>query len=172
MMHTYTLLLALLGIAVCTDLASRRIPNTLVAGGLAAALMLQLFTPTGAGLMAWLLGAFAGLCALLPFYLARGMAAGDVKLMAMVGGFVGPLVVLQIALATFLIGGFWSLIVVLRSGRLRETLHNIAWISAPALNRFGLHLAERQAAHKRSTRLPYAVAIAAGTLATFLMETG
>ena len=60
--------------------------------------------------------ALAGLLLFLPFYMLRGMAAGDVKLMAMIGAFVGW----QGSLLTLFLGCVFGAIVgvslALRSG--------------------------------------------------------
>ncbi|WP_201320231.1 prepilin peptidase, partial [Burkholderia sp. E168m30] len=67
--------------AASTDIATRRIPNRLVLLGLAGALVAQcLLQGVPAGVLGWLAGAATGFGLLLPFYLLRGMAAGDVKL--------------------------------------------------------------------------------------------
>ncbi len=60
----------------------------------------------GAGLVVWALGWLTGLLLFLPFYMLRGMAAGDVKLMAAVGAWLGSGMALRIALATFVLGAF------------------------------------------------------------------
>src|ERR1700740_3319900 len=95
------LLLCLVGLAAICDIASRRIPNLLVGGGLVAALLLHLALGGPlATLRLGLAGALAGGTIFLPFYLLRGMAAGDVKLMAMVGAFLGPAAAVLAALVT------------------------------------------------------------------------
>ncbi|MGN5478961.1 prepilin peptidase [Cupriavidus basilensis] len=45
-----------------------------------------------------MLGWLTGVSVILPFYLMRGMAAGDVKLMTAVGAWLGAGMVLKIAL--------------------------------------------------------------------------
>ncbi|MEG0884092.1 MAG: prepilin peptidase, partial [Janthinobacterium sp.] len=87
------LLCILLTGAVWHDMRSRRIPNGLVFGGALAALLLHAVLTPGAGglgLPAALGGLALGLALLLPMYMLRALGAGDVKLMAMVGAFIGP----------------------------------------------------------------------------------
>jgi prepilin peptidase CpaA len=104
------ILLWLVGQAAVTDLAVRRIPNVLVLAGLGLALAWQLWTAApAAAVLGWLAGAASGLALFLPFYLVRGMAAGDVKLLAMVGAFVGPPAVLQVAVYSAMSGGLMAL---------------------------------------------------------------
>ncbi len=98
-------------IAAWTDWTSWRIPNWLVASSAAAALMLAAFAPDGIGFRECLYGAAVGFGVFLPLYLVKGMAAGDVKLMAVIGMYTGPWVAIDIALLTCLIGGAWALVV-------------------------------------------------------------
>ncbi len=90
------------------DWTSWRIPNSLLAGSAAAAVMLALFAPDTAGLWSCLLGGVTGLALLLPFYIAGGMGAGDVKLLAVIGMYAGWMNLIEIALLSALIGGGWS----------------------------------------------------------------
>ena len=85
------LLATFLGAAVLTDLQSRRVPNVLVALMLAAGIATQALTAPsiGTGLLAGFGGAGVGLFLLLPFYALGGMGAGDVKLFAATGSFLG-----------------------------------------------------------------------------------
>src|SRR5687768_11743315 len=86
--HVATLL-ALLGSAMWCDIRTRRIPNKLVLVGLATSFVAQGLRGLD-GTQAWFLGTLAGFGLLLPLYVIRAMGAGDVKLMAMVGSFLGP----------------------------------------------------------------------------------
>ncbi len=53
------------------------------------------------------MGAVTGLLIFMPLYLLKGMVAGDIKLMAVIGLYAGPHLTLDIALLTALIGGLW-----------------------------------------------------------------
>lgn len=168
---------ALLATAVLTDLRSRRIPNTLVATGLVLALGLHALALAGgrpalAGPNPWspLTGLAVGALALLPLHLLRACGAGDVKLMAMVGTFVGAPAVLAAALATLLAGGVLSLLFLLGRGVAAQTLANLQLMLLDWRQRAGsgqgLGLPAPRAA--TAARLPYALAIAAGTAAALL----
>jgi prepilin peptidase CpaA len=164
------LLCCLLAAAVWSDLRTRRIPNALVFGGAVLGLVLNtLYAPGdslyttpfgGLGLVDALYGLGAGLGLLLPMYMLRTLGAGDVKLMAMVGAFVGPHAVLGCTLTTLICGGVLALAVAAWTGRLRALLRNTYHMGLHALFR-GLGI---EAPAEASGRLPYAVAIAAGTL--------
>ncbi|MYM69271.1 prepilin peptidase [Pseudoduganella sp. FT55W] len=104
------ILICLVAQAALTDLALRKIPNVLILSGLLLALILHLLSgQPGAPLSQWLAGGCAGFFLFLPLYLLRGMAAGDVKLMAMVGAFVGPWQAVQIAALSAQLGGAMAL---------------------------------------------------------------
>jgi prepilin peptidase CpaA len=151
------LLLTFLAVAACTDLLKRRIPNVLTAPALATGLLVHTLTGGQAGMLLALTGMVAGLAALLPFYLLRGMGAGDVKLMAVVGSFLGPLGALHAAAVTLVLGA------VLGVGILVS--RNLALMRAPA-ERFAGELPEPGTARVsiRTEKFPYAVAIAGGTV--------
>ena len=134
MLLCLTMLAALLAAALWHDLRTRRIPNQLVLWGTLAGLALNSFMPSGSGLFdpsfgglglpQALAGAAAGLALLLPMYLLRALGAGDVKLMAMCGAFLGPLAVLEAVLLTLLAGGVLAIAAALLGRRLRQVLKN------------------------------------------------
>lgn len=160
-----TLLLLLVAAAAINDLASRRIPNLLLLPGLVAALVLHALSPEpGRALLACLGGAAVGLLVFLPFYLVRGMAAGDVKMMATVGAFTGPAAALHIAILAWCAGGAMALAIVLARGRLRLALRNLWAILRPAVLRLPVAPAAAATAGKSVGSMPYGVAIAAGTI--------
>ena len=174
------LLGTLLAVAVWHDVRSRRIPNLLVLPGALAGLALNGALPTGAGLFsaqfgglgatASLTGLGAGLAVLLPIYMLRAMGAGDVKLMAMVGAFLGPRALLETALWSLLAGGALALLAALFSGRLAALLANTYQMLLHALMRTlagaGGGIDAPAAA---SGKLPYAIAIACGTVLHLLL---
>ncbi len=161
-----TLMLCFVAAAAATDLAARKIPNRLVLAGLGAALALRLWPGAGLDPLDWLGGALTGFLLFLPLYLLRGMAAGDVKLMAMVGAFCGPALALRIGGASCLIGGVMGLCIVLYRGRFLLAVANIRMLlSLWMLRAAGAPLAAPRLAPGASVGgMPYGVAIALGTL--------
>jgi prepilin peptidase CpaA len=165
------LLASLLALAAWHDLRTRRIPNRLVASGAIAALLLHLLEQWqgNAGLLDAVLlsagGFLAGMLLLLPLYILRAMGAGDVKLMAMVGAFLGPTEVLGATLLTMFVGGIIAVLLALRSRQLGKVLGNvlqILWGTA-----MGNIFRPDKAGGKipaSSGQFPYAFAIGAGTL--------
>jgi prepilin peptidase CpaA len=161
------ILICLVAQAALTDLAMRKIPNVLILSGLLLALILHLLGgPPWAPLSHWLAGAVAGFFLFLPLYLLRAMAAGDVKLMAMVGGFVGPWQALQIATLSYLIGGVMAVLMLVLSGRWRDSARNLRQLCKPLLWRLlGVPLLPVPLTATASVGgIPYGVAIALGTV--------
>lgn len=85
-----TVLVPALLVAALLDWRTRRVPNRLVAPLAVVGVFVQALESGPRGLWLALGGALlAGAC-LLPFYLLRGMAAGDIKLMAAAGAWLPP----------------------------------------------------------------------------------
>ena len=177
---TSLVLAGLLVAAVATDLRSRRIPNLLVVTGLSlAAVAHGVALATGgfpmAGKAWWspLAGLITGGIALMPLYALRACGAGDVKLMAMAGAFLGAPVALRAVLFTLLAGGLLSLLFMLGRGVAAQTFANIRFLIGDwmlkARGGQGIALAPLATT---AARLPYSVAISAGTLLALLTRPG
>lgn len=174
-----TLLGALLLTAVWHDVRSHRIPNAIVFSGTALALLFQVSVvitstytwtefPLVHAFLTWLGGLSVGLCALLPLYLLRGAAAGDAKLMGMVGAFLGPTHALGAVLSTFVVGAVLAILIAVRAGVFSKMLRNIKVILFGAAAKLAAVDGPEFDAHTDATaKVPYALAIALGT-ATWL----
>lgn len=161
--------------AVRQDIRSYRIPNAFVFWGAGLGLLLNAVMPEGfgfanqipggVGVLSALSGLAIGLVALLPMYLLRAMGAGDVKLMALVGAYLGPDDVLGAILATFLAGGVMSIGYAWKIGVLHRTLQNIHFILySSAVKVAGGSFPTLEDAPETAAKFPYAVAITVGTL--------
>jgi prepilin peptidase CpaA len=174
-MSTTVAVLTLLAVACWHDLKSRRVPNVLVALGTLAGLLFHAvgapgggFAPLGAPMLAGAgfatLGWVAGLAALMPFYVLRTMGAGDVKCMAMVGAWIGAVHVLWAALWTLMAGGLLAAVWMVMTGTQRQVLSNVtSMLAGASLLRTGQTSIATTAPIKTTGRLPYVLAIAAGT---------
>jgi prepilin peptidase CpaA len=142
-------LVSLLLTAALIDAHAWRIPNALTVGGALAAVLLGFTQPDPGGWapMAAPAGWLVGLLVALPLYLARALGGGDVKLIAMVGAFVGPSHVLAAVLLIFITGGVLALVRVARQR---------AWGA--------LFMRLQSGAATSLGRMPYAWSICVGTL--------
>lgn len=161
------LLLVFVTAAAVSDLWRRKIPNRLVLAGLLAALALHGVSGAPHWPLAWAGGMATGFFLLLPLYLLRGMAAGDVKLIAMVGAFAGAWPTVQICFATFVLGGLMAVLIVSWQGNWHACWRNLRQLLWPLMARTaGLPLAPVPLARQASVgNMPYGLAIALGTLA-------
>ena len=109
-----------LALACISDLRTRRIPNVLTFSAVATALLFHLLTG-GWSAAGWsIAGCFLGALLFFPMFALRGMGAGDVKLLAAVGAWLGPSQVAIAALATSIAGGVIALAVALGHGYLKD----------------------------------------------------
>lgn len=163
-------LICLLSLALAYDIAQRRIPNWLVLAGLVAGVSCSLLASQANGIHRLvgasgpgqsLLGALIGLLIMAPLYFLRAMGAGDVKLMAAVGAFLGPLPVVGAVLLTFVAGGVLSLAAALTTRSLGRVFDNLRLIALVAVSGRATGLSLRDV--PTTGRLPYALAIAVGT---------
>lgn len=159
-------LCVLLVSASVSDIGTRRIPNSLLLAALLAACVIHLLTGSLLSVLTAYLGGFAiGMMMFLPLYIKGSMAAGDVKLMATVGALTGPSLAFQISLVTYCAGGLLALGMVLVTGRSRQAFANVGAVIRPVLMRWVGIPAVDEPLQKSVGGMPYAVAIALGTLA-------
>lgn len=161
----YGALSALLLLAAVSDLKRHRIGNRLILTGLAVAFLFHFAFPLELGWWRGLQGLLLGFAMFLPFYLLRGMAAGDVKLMAMAGAFLGPYLTFWAVVATFLVGGVWAVVLVLRRRAWPKLIGNLRTLATHG-GGDGL----LGASGGSVGRLPYAVAVAIGTIAVVILK--
>jgi prepilin peptidase CpaA len=139
-------LLTFVASAAIVDLRTRRIPNVLIVAAAIVGLLVNVLRSGSAGALESGAGALAGFAAFLPFYLAGGFGAGDVKAMSAVGTYLGAKGVLLAATWTLLVGGVGAVLVVAI----------LRWQTMRAQRPWHLGTVARH-------RFPYAVAIACGT---------
>ena len=109
-------LMAILLMAAAFDITKRRIPNALILSGVGIAVgFAGLSGITGMGRM--LIGIGVALVVLLPVYSSGLMGAGDVKLISLVGSFLGAHQLLWALLCIFIAGGFLTAFYLFRTHR-------------------------------------------------------
>jgi prepilin peptidase CpaA len=114
------------------------------------------------GFVASLEGLAVGLALFLVFYVTGGMGAGDVKLMAAVGSFVGPLDVFYAGLTTVLLGGIYAAITLVTQYGLRESVVRV-WSLLVTFTLSSEVSVSRAGPHSQY-QLRYAVVIGLGTM--------
>lgn len=164
--RTGVLILLLIIAAIC-DFRSHRVPNRLVFGGLLFGVIYNTaFPPTPHdGMLFSLAGVALALLVFLPLYLMRAMGAGDVKLMAMAGAFLGPADIFHAMLASMVTGGIFALCYVLAKGTVMRMWRNLVSLFQHSyMNTFtGGTQSMRIETSQSAGKLPYGVAIAIGT---------
>lgn len=137
--------LGLLLVVCFTDLRYRKIPNVVLVVGAVYGLMLSSLRLGHIGLSDALLGFLIGLLIFsFPYYKAW-IGAGDVKLMGVLGIYLGPSVTMTAAVYSMLAGGFLALIYSVQQAQIKKVLGNLSEL------RVG------------NQRMPYALAIFLGT---------
>ena len=159
-------IIALAILAAWSDIRTRRIPNALTFTGFVVALALRAlagFDDVTAGL----LGALLAFGVSVPLFVARGLGAGDVKLLTACGAFLGPGRLLNALLITAIVGGLMALIAIVRQGALVRTIRNCGNIVlatfSPARRADLPTLSSRGA-----ITIPYGVPIAIGAVLAWL----
>ena len=155
------------GVVACiTDVRSRKIPNILTFGAAACGLLFHLAVAGLPGLVTAAGGWATGVALFLPFFLLRGMGAGDVKLLAALGAWLGPMQTIWLALFASMAGGLMALIVALSTGYFRSMFRNIGsmllfwYVAGPR------PVPEQTLDRSASPRLAYAIPIFVGTVIT------
>ncbi|HZQ41931.1 MAG TPA: A24 family peptidase [Acidobacteriaceae bacterium] len=153
-------------LAAIADVRERRIPNKLVSSVFVCGIMLHLGFGGAAQAACSALAALIGGGAFMIFYLAGGMGAGDVKLIAALSAVAGISNVKDLLIATVLAGAACALVFAIWRGALRSTLANVI-VLLMHHGKHGFTAHPRLNVSNTSThRLPYAVptAVACGWL--------
>jgi len=159
--------LIVLAVATFTDLRSRRIPNWLVVP----------FLVIGISVSGWLHGwhglgqSFEGLGLGLLIYgflfWMGGMGAGDVKLCAAIGAWIGPDQLFIALIITGLAGGAMVLCWATFGGFLKDLFTGTSSLVFGIKERGSFRDPELVLSNPRKRKIPYAPAIAIGTLFSF-----
>lgn len=161
-------------VAAAIDLRARRIPNWLV---------LPFFT-AGVGVSAWaqgwhgvsqsMEGSALGLLLYGALFWVGGMGAGDVKLCAAIGAWIGPRQLMLAIILTALAGGMMAIAWAAAGGFFSELMQGTGYLIM-GKHRHGLSSVPEGEDSARSAprgflrrKMPYAPAIAVGTLLSFL----
>jgi prepilin peptidase CpaA len=159
--------LAVVGVATFTDLRSRRIPNWLVFPFLAAGLIFSTLHNGWHGAWMSLAGMALGLGILGLFFWMGGMGAGDVKLCAAIGAWIWPSQLVIALVVMGIAGGLMALGWAVWGGFLKDLFSGTGSLILGWRRRGGPGEPKLNLSNPLSRRLPYAPAIAIGTVLSF-----
>lgn len=163
-------LVVLLVLAAVSDLQSYRIPNALTVSGMALGLIATTLTAKvpATGFLHAAGGLLTALLCLVPLHALRVMGGGDVKLMAMVGAFVGVPDILPALLFVFIAGGVAAVVFAISRRRVRRLVGNVGDIVRSAAMGALTGTSPAPAGMVSAGRLPFAIPIGVGTVAFLL----
>ncbi len=151
---------AILVLAAIGDLRNRRISNRLVAVLATLGFVFSVTqTPGFPAIVRSFEGLSVGLVCWLPFYALGWLGAGDVKLFAAAGTWLGPARALEGALIGALAGAVLAVVWMLKSRGPRSTFETLEMaVGSPGL------LARGTGGAKNEATLPYGIALAFGAI--------
>jgi prepilin peptidase CpaA len=159
-------------IAAWIDGRDLRVPNWITFPMVLAGLMYSTWAGGVAGFGAGILGMCAGLLTLLPLYSVGGMGAGDVKLMAGIGAWMGWQVTLAAFAVSAVLGAIMAVVMVLWRGNTSHHYGNALlilseWLAIRNPSKLSEIAAERK---PRMMLLPYGIPICIGTIGYFWFQ--
>jgi len=158
-------------VAAATDIWKFKVYNVLTLPLLVSGLLYHAFR---AELADSLLGVLFGFASLIVLYIIGGMGAGDVKLMAAVGAWLGMPLTFYVFIASSLAAGVYSIGLVVWTGQVGETAVNlqILWLRLASVGRYLGSDDKVESEVRRSDRrkriIPFAAMVAIGLVATLI----
>lgn len=154
--------------AAIVDVRQHRIPNAITYPAIGLGMVIRCSLYGWRGLASAIAGAMVATGIMFLFYCVKAMGAGDVKLMAAIGSLVGLTELGTVLAATAIAGGVMATIYVCYRGRFGSTLRSVASVVL-------FHSESGLRPHPRvnlnnpaALRMPYGLAIAAGSLYALL----
>lgn len=159
------ILLSILGMAIASDLRWRKIPNWLTGSSILMGLNLHTLLNHSSGFLFSLEGAAVGFAIFLGVYLLGWMGAGDVKLFAGVGSFLGPADVAAAAILVAITGGVVAVVTLgFHQGWKNMSFRLWSLLQFAVLTQSVRRLAS---AEGKAPKVPYALAIGLGTVGSW-----
>ena len=160
----FILLNTVLIISAITDLKYQKIPNMVTLPAALTGLVYHIVVSGFEGFLFSVTGFAVGFFLLLFPYLMNGMGAGDVKLMGVVGSFIGPLHALYAFIIVAFIGGIYAVLLIIHKRSCFSGFFNdqFDFLKNAILNRKYMQVSGSKF-HDRP-KLCYGVAICSGTV--------
>jgi len=153
-------------LAAANDLWSRRIPNAITLTGVLAAPVLWGLAQGPSMALGSVIGGALALVVGMTLFAMGAVGGGDAKLLAVTGAFLGPSRLVVALILIGITGGALALVVAFARGRLITALAG-AWHLSVHLTTLGHRGTSRDVASPGALTIPYGVAIAAGSVATW-----
>jgi len=144
------------------DVRYRRIPNPIVLATLISGLATNFVLEVVSGGLNSIGGCLLAFILMFMLHVFGAMGAGDVKLFAAIGSLLGAHLVLPTFLVIVLTGGLLAVVVVVRCGVLRTTLHRVLQIFLGLLP--GWQMPKFTVPADRKLTIPYGAAITIGAI--------
>ena len=164
-------------VAATVDVWTFKVHNVVTLPLLLTGLAYHTFNDGLAGLGFSLAGASLGFAALVVFYAAGGIGAGDVKLMTGIGAWLGTATTLQVILIAGLATGLYALVLLLCAGGVRYMFTNLAIlvfrVRAMAIHFSGEERVEemvKQTDTRRQRLIPFAAMVAIGVIGVIVRQ--
>ncbi len=159
-------------VAAYIDGKQLRVPNWITFPMVATGLVFNIWMDGWTGLGAGLLGMTVGLLCLLPLYAVGGMGAGDVKLMAGIGAWLGWKTTLFAFCVSTVVGAVMAIVMVLYSKRFKQHYANFLMIFMEWTQIRDPKELSRIAAERKPTMLllPYGIPICVGSIGYFFYQ--
>ncbi len=159
-------LIAVVTVAAYLDLRTGKVPNAVTVPVITVGIVLMTVSQGLHGLLLSIGGIGLALAVWVVTALLGGsLGGGDIKLLAAVGALTGPVFLVRVFVAAVFVGGLWALATAIRHGMLLASLRHIwAGICCAAAARVPSQLTNESG----GLRIPYAPAIAIGTMTAWL----
>jgi prepilin peptidase CpaA len=152
------------------DVKSRRIPNFVTMPAFLFGLALHLALGGWRQLLSSLAAGLICATVFLVFYIAGGMGAGDVKLILAVGCIAGLSHVAYLLVLTALSGGVMAIVWAMARGQLQQTIMNVGELASHHRHAGLQPHPDLNLKNAATLRLPYALAIAGGSILTLYFQ--
>ncbi len=159
-------------VAAIVDVRLFKVHNRLTVPLAISGLLFHTWQAGGSGLAFSFFGLLVGFASLIVFYAMGGLGAGDVKLMAGIGAWLGAWSTLDVVLIAGVAAGIYSLVVILFAGGFRNVMLNLSILMFRvrsmaahfgAVERVEKVVSDAQNRHRRL--VPFAAMILAGIVA-------
>jgi prepilin peptidase CpaA len=159
--------LIVLAVATVTDLRSRRIPNWLVFPFMLAGICVAGWLHGWSGILQSISGLALGALLFGILYWLGGMGMGDLKLCAAIGAWIGPTQLLFALVITSIVGGIMALCWAIGGGFVGELFQGAGDLIFGFRKRGLRPHPELVLSNPLTRKMPYAPAIAIGTIVSF-----